>query len=435
MKTWEEFMKRQSSFSGGGARHQITRRKVLGGLATLGMASAVGAVAGPAGALAQPTSALKYGAVIPKTGPYAAYGKFVETGLNAALKQINDSGGILNRQVQLFIRDDASDAGRALLAAKDLVEGENVDLLLPEIVSGLALAVLPYATSKKLITVTGAVAPKIGDPSAFPYSFQCAAGSADAIYPAMATAMKKLGGKRVGILMSTNPSMTALTEGLVKNLEPKFGIEVVESLTFTADTHDLTPQIQRLKDAGADIVAFSSPARENIRVMMTGIQTLGWDVDVVSEVSPLSGDLTTLIPPPVQSKFFAVNYRVGTRSAAPSAGLEKFIAALREQGPIENLAVSVLTREAVFIAKWGYETAQHEAGNTDPATVKKVLESLNTRSDYPTNYSYTVGNPRYTPTDHSTKNADFRNLWGLIRTSAPIDGRYEGEDLTVDYKT
>lgn len=410
-----------------------TRRRVLQGIG-----GAVAIAASPFAlrtGFAQGRKPLRYGAVIPKTGPYAAYGQFVETGLLATMKQLNASGGIMNRKVELLLRDDASNAGRSLLAAKDLVEGEKVDFLMPEIVSGLALAVLPYATSRKLVTVTGAVAPKIGDPAAFPYSFQCAAGNADTIYPAMATAIRDLGGKKVGILMSTNPSMTALTEALVKNLEPKYGLKVVETLTFSAETQDLSPQLQRLKDAGADIVAFSSPARENVRTVMTGIQTLGWNVNVVSEVSPLSGDLTTQIPGPVQSRFFAVNYRVGTRSGPPSKGLADFIAALREQGPIDNLAVSVLTRESVMLTKWGYETALKEKGNIDPDTVKAVLESLSKRDDYPADYSYTVGNPRYTPTDHTLKNANFANLWGLIHTSPAVDGGYAGTDLVVDYKS
>lgn len=413
-----------------------TRRKLLSGLAVAGLSGSASGILGFGSAFAQTgvtRGPLRYGAVVPKTGPYAAYGRFVETGLMATMKQLNESGGILNRKVELVIRDDASNPGRALLAAQDLVENQKVDFLMPEIVSGLVLGILPYTTSRKIITVTGAVAPKIGDPSAFPYSFQCAAGNADTIWPAMATAMKRLGGKKVGILMSTNPSMTALTEGLVKNLQKRYGMEVVANLTFSAEAHDLTPQLQRLKDAGADIIAFSSPARENVRTIMTGLQTLNWNVMVVSEVSPLSGDLTAQIPAPVQSRFQAVNYRVGTRSGVPSRGLATFIAGLRELGPIDNLAVSVLTREAVLIAKWGYETAQREAGNIDPDTVKRILETLSTRSDYPADYSYTVGNPRYTPTDHTLKNANFTNLWGLIRTSAPVDGRYEGIDLPVDY--
>jgi hypothetical protein len=40
-----------------------------------------------------------------------------------------------------------------------------------------------------------------------------------------------------------------------------------------------------------------------------------------------------------------------------------------------------------------------------------------------------LGNPHWTSTDHSTANVDYSKLWGLVRVSTPIDGRYEGEEL------
>ena len=66
-------------------------------------------------------------------------------------------------------------------------------------------------------------------------------------------ALKKLGGKRVGILVSTNPPQVALGDGLNAELKPKYGLEVVGYEKYGIKSTDYTPQLQALKDAGADI--------------------------------------------------------------------------------------------------------------------------------------------------------------------------------------
>jgi hypothetical protein len=45
-----------------------------------------------------------------------------------------------------------------------------------------------------------------------------------------------------------------------------------------------------------------------------------------------------------------------------------------------------------------------------------------------------IPNPRYSATDHTTKNADYSKMWSLIKVSKDIDGTYEGEDLEVPHR-
>lgn len=381
-------------------------------------------------ALAAEPRPFRIGAVLPKTGAYSQYGDFTEMGLRVAVKQINERGGIGGRKVELLLRDDASNPGRSLLAAKELLGEQKVDFLYPEIISGMVLAVLPYTSEQSVLTISNGASPQIGDVSKFPFSFQLA-DLATKRGPAMAAAMQKLGGKKVGILVSTNPPQVALGDSLNSTLQTKFKMEVAGYKQFTVDTKDLAPQLQALRDAGADIVAFDTAARDNVRVVMTGMQTLGWKAKVVTEPAALYGDLTEQVPASVKDQFYAVNYRVGTRTGKQSPDLEAFIKDARAIGPIQNLAISAVARDAMFLVKWAFETAQKEKGATDPKALKAVLESLGGRNDYPANYSLVMGNPRYSAADHTTGQADYSKLWGLIHTSVPVDGAYEGEPLEV----
>ncbi|SHH14540.1 ABC transporter substrate-binding protein [Pollutimonas bauzanensis] len=369
----------------------------------------------------------RIGAILSKTGAFSQYGQFIEQGLNVAVKRINANGGILSRPVKLIIRDDASNPGRALLAAKSLVADEKVDVIYPEVISGLALAVLPYTTQKKILTISSGASPLIGDPKKFPYSFQLA-DVASKRTEAVAAALKKVGAKKVGILVSTNPPQVALGDTLAADLPKKYGIDVAGYKQFSVEAKDLAPQLQSLRDAGADTIAFDSGAREGVRVVMTGMQTLGWKAKVVSEPAVLYGDLTEQVPASVHDQFLAVNYRVGTWTGTPRPELSAFIKDLKLEGPVNNLPYSALANDAVYMAKWAFETAMKEKGNTKAETLKEILE---TRSAVPAGYSVVFSDPKYSATDHTTTNADYTEMWGLIRVSKPRDGAYEGEDFSL----
>lgn len=395
--------------------------------ATLALAAAL---AGPA-AFAQ-AKTFKFGVVLPKTGAYSQYGDFIEHGMQVGVDEVNALGGINGRKVELVIRDDASNPGRALLAAKSLLSEEKVDVLYPEVISGLALAVVPYTTEQKVFTLSNGAAPQIGEAAKFPYSFQFS-DLASQRAPAMAAALKKLGGKKVGILVSTNPPQVALGDALNADLKAKYGLEVAGYQKYGIDAKDYTPQLQALKDAGADIIAFDSTSREGVRNVMTSIQTLGWNVKVIGLPAMLYGDLTEQIPESVQKQFYAVNYRIGTRTAAGIApNTTRFLAAMKKIRPVSNLALGAIARDTVFLAKWTYETAQKESGNTQPDSLKKALESIGTRQ-YPADYALVFANPKYTATEHTTNNADYTHFWGLVRASKLLDGTYEGEDLEVKF--
>ncbi len=372
----------------------------------------------------------RIGVVLPKTGPYSQYGDFTEQGILVGIEQINAAGGILGRKVELIFRDDASNPGRSLLAAKELLSEQKVDFLYPEIISGLALAVVPYTTEQKVFTISNGATPQIGDAQKYPYSFSLS-DLAPMRIPAMAAALTKLGGKRVGILVSTNPPQVALGDGLQADLKAKYGLDVVGYEKFGIKSTDYTPQLQALKDAGADIIAFDSTAREGVRNVMTSMQTLGWDAKVVGLPAMLYGDLTEQIPASVQGQFYAVNYRVGTRGATPmSPEMKQTLEAMKRIRPIQNLAIASLARDTMWLAKWAYETAQAESGNTSAESLVKAMESLGGR-DYPKAYALAFDNPGYKPGLHTTVEADYSKLWGLVRVSKPVDGTYEGEDLEL----
>ncbi len=401
---------------------RLTRRTVLSGLASAPFVVRSGRALGAG-------KPFRIGVVVPKSGLASQYGEFVLAGLTVGLDQVNAAGGILGRHVELVVRDDATNPGRALLAAKELVSDQKVDLLYPGIISGTTLAALPFTTSQRVLTISNGASPQIGDASKFPYSFQLSDLVTKRI-PAMAAAIKKLGGTKVGILVSTNPPQVSLGDGLAADLPRTHGLAVAGYKQHSGDAKDLTSQLQALREAGADIVAFSTVAREGVRVVMLGMQTLGWKAKVVGEPAALYGDLTEQVPEAVRDQFFAINYRIGTQLPSSSQSRDQMISALRKIGPIQNLGISCLARDTMHLFAWCCATSQSKFGSIESDALKNTLESIRTLT-LPDDVSLVLGNPNFSNATHTTADADFSKFWGLIRVSKPVDGAYEGEPLEL----
>lgn len=98
---------------------------------------------------AQAAEPLKIGLVLPMTGPFAAYGKQIEHGVQLYLAK--SGGTVAGRKVELIIKDDApgtaGDVSKRL--AQELVVKDNVDILAGFGLTPSAFAVASVATEGK----------------------------------------------------------------------------------------------------------------------------------------------------------------------------------------------------------------------------------------------------------------------------------------------
>ncbi|VEF46837.1 extracellular ligand-binding receptor [Bacillus freudenreichii] len=67
---------------------------------------------------------IKIGVSVPTTGPSAAEGKDMANGAELAAKHINEAGGVLGKDIELVMVDDACDPQQAVTGANKLVQDE-----------------------------------------------------------------------------------------------------------------------------------------------------------------------------------------------------------------------------------------------------------------------------------------------------------------------
>ena len=116
----------------------------------LGLAALAFAIT--AGAHAQGT--IKIGEV----NSYKAQPAFLEPykkGMELAVEEINKSGGVLGKKLELIIRDDNANPGDAVRAAEELVSREGVQVLSGTFLSNIGLALTDFAKQKKIFFLAG----------------------------------------------------------------------------------------------------------------------------------------------------------------------------------------------------------------------------------------------------------------------------------------
>ena len=98
---------------------------------------------------AQAQNVIKIGEI----NSYTAQPAFLEPykkGMDLAIEEINASGGINGKKLELIVRDDNANPGDAVRAAEELLSREKVDVLTGSFLSHIGLALTDFAKQKKV---------------------------------------------------------------------------------------------------------------------------------------------------------------------------------------------------------------------------------------------------------------------------------------------
>ncbi len=127
----------------------ISRRSTLGLLGGAALAPAI--LPGLSGfAQAQSSAPIKIGFQLHRTGIGAAYGRWYERTSNAAIKRMNDMGGINGRPVELVIEDDGTDPKRGAEVVEKFATQHNCDIGFGTLFSHVVYGSAPRAGELKL---------------------------------------------------------------------------------------------------------------------------------------------------------------------------------------------------------------------------------------------------------------------------------------------
>ena len=107
---------------------------------------------------------------------YKAQPAFLEPykkGMDLAIEQINASGGVNGKKLELISRDDNANPGDAVRVAEELISREKVDVLTGTFLSNIGLAITDFANQKKFFFLAAEpLTDKITWQNGNPYTFR-----------------------------------------------------------------------------------------------------------------------------------------------------------------------------------------------------------------------------------------------------------------------
>ena len=188
----------------------------------------------------------------PLTGGAALYGIAVQRGGQIAVDEINAAGGINGYQVKWVFEDDEHDAEKALNAYNTLKD-QGLQMMVGTVTSGPCLAVVEETADDNMfeITPSGSTQDITINDNVYRMCFSDPdQGKKSAEYIGEHGIATKIG----VIYDSSDPYSQGIYETFDEEA-PERGLEVVAAEAFTADSKtDFKTQIQKMKDAGAELV-------------------------------------------------------------------------------------------------------------------------------------------------------------------------------------
>ena len=226
---------------------------------------------------------IKFGVAGPFTGGSSSMGVSMRDGVRLATKEINAAGGINGNKIVLVERDDEAKNERGVQIAQELINNEKVVATLGYINTGVALASQRFYQDAKIPVMnnvaTGSIVTKQFPNAAENYIFRNAA--ADNIQAPMVAkeAVEKRGLKKVAILADSTNYGQLGREDLEKALK-SYGVTPVATEKFNIGDVDMTSQLLKAKNAGADVVLTYAIGPELAQIA-NGMAKLGWKKPII----------------------------------------------------------------------------------------------------------------------------------------------------------
>ncbi|PKQ17288.1 MAG: ABC transporter substrate-binding protein [Actinobacteria bacterium HGW-Actinobacteria-7] len=219
---------------------------------------------------------IKIGAIVSLTGTYAGLGDPEKKTIEMEVARINEAGGINGRPVEVIFEDDATDEAKAVTAATRLIDQDGVIALIGATGSGQTMAVRGEVDRAKIpqVSLAGATAiTKIFDPLVFATPW-----SNTIVAPFTLEALKKAGLTKVGLITDSGGFGKDGRE-VVKAEAAKQGIDIVSDQTFNPGDTDMTAQLTKIKNSGAQVLLMWTAGAEAATIVKSADQ-LGLDMPV-----------------------------------------------------------------------------------------------------------------------------------------------------------
>jgi len=316
------------------------------------------------------------GAINPTTGPFAAYGGPVRDGILMAVDEVNATGGISGRKLEVAMEDDGGDPKKSINAFTKLATVSKVPAVIGPLSSGASMATAPLADQYKVVQIS-TLAGTIDLTKAGDFVFRIYPSSEVGSRYIAKQAVERFKAKRIAILYPNNAFGVASRKFTTEVVKAS-GVEVVAEETFKDGDRDFRTQLAKISEAKPNVILCSAYYEEGAQILVQAKQ-LGINVPVLGE-DGWFGPIAAIARDALPNLYFA-NVAFGPEYS-DNVEMQRFIAAFEKRHK----------RKPNSFAAAGYAAVQlmRHAVTTGGADSVKIKEAL-----YKTDLSTVFGQVRY----------------------------------------
>ena len=324
---------------------------------------------------AQAQTPVKIGSILSVTGPAAFLGEDMKAGMELAVDEINQKGGVLGRKIDWTFYDAESQTQKGLTATRRLLDQDKVDMIVGGgNMSGMAIAMLgltekadiPFMSTEGAMDIVMPVAER-------KWTFKSTADD-EQVMERLADYFAKKGIKKIAFLGdSSGFGQSAAVQ--LKKVAQRRGLEVMYE-TFNPSDTDMMPQLGKIKSANVQAIVCWTVTPAGV-VFLKQAQQLGLDKlalihsygFVDQRYMKLAGDAAKNL------LLVSVKFPVGADlpDADPQkARIDALTKAFEAKFKRKPNQFAAQTYDAIYLMR----TAIEKAGGTDRAKVRDALEGI-----------------------------------------------------------
>ncbi|MGO8970084.1 MAG: ABC transporter substrate-binding protein [Myxococcaceae bacterium] len=199
----------------------------------------------------------KVGVITSLTGSEQAFGTQHERGYTLALEELNASGGVLGKPLEIIKYDDQSKADVAVQGVSKLVDQDKVPVVIGAYASQSTLALVPAVVKRQVpLLIPTATADNVLA-SKSPWVFRVCSG-ADDLAHATADFLKATGLPKSMAIVYENTNFGQANAGAMRTWAKTFGIPVVADEAYGAGSPSYTAMLQNVKQKAPEAIYFAS---------------------------------------------------------------------------------------------------------------------------------------------------------------------------------
>jgi len=336
------------------------------GIATALASAALGL---PVCAMAQDASVIRIGVVTPLSGTYAGIGQQVKWGLDLAAAQLNASGGILGRKLELIYEDEEANPAVAVQKAEKLFQVSKVDFLTGTVNSGSTLAVGQVAErNARLMATTVSFADSITGDKCSPNVFRvnARAGMQSA---ALADWMASTRPNANVFYLGPDYEMGRSTVAAFKSAAEGKGAKTAGEVFAPLDNKDYSPFFGQIRAARPTVLYTSVAGNDTVRLFN---QMSEFGVSNNIQIVGASGTVTSQNLPAIGKAANGFVTGVGYSPLLDSPENKKFIADFQAAAKTQPDLYGADSYGVLFF----YKAAVEKAKSTDTDKVREAMRGL-----------------------------------------------------------